>query len=62
MEVSKILIACAAIILILAIGVSLTSPKHHSPDPAPCELLRQQLDWDDPAYRLLCEDSGGGRR
>jgi len=62
MEISKILIVCVAIILILAIALGLLSPKRHSPDPAACAALRGQLDWDDPAYRLLCADSGGGRR
>ena len=61
-ENSRILIACAAVILILAVALSLMSPKRHSPDPAACEVLRPQRDWDDPAYRLLCADSGDGRR
>ena len=61
METSKTLIICAAIILALVAAFSLMSPKRHSPDPAACEVLRQQRDWDDPAYRLLCTETGGGQ-
>ena len=29
--------------------------------PFVCDALRARLDWDDPAYRLLCSETGGGR-
>ncbi len=61
MEISKILIVGTAIILAIAVALSLLSPKRHGPDPAACEVLRPQRGWDDPAYRLLCADGGGGR-
>ena len=61
MEISKILIAYAMIILFLAISLSLTSQKRHNPDPAACDGLRAHLDWDDPAWRLLCAETGGWR-
>lgn len=61
MEISKILIVCAAIILGIAVALSLLSPKQHHPDQDACEALRPQLDWDDPAYRLLCTQNGGRR-
>ena len=75
MEGSKLLIVCAAIILLIAISLSAISTKPHGPGtygretqdpaidrhPSVCDALRTQLDWDDPAYRLLCSETGGGR-
>jgi len=71
MEASKILIVSVAIILLITISLSLISTRRHgpvmngpginNPDPAVCNALRGQLDWDDPAYRLLCSETGGGR-
>lgn len=71
-EFPKILIICAMIIAAIAGCLSLISPKQHAPatdgvcaalraappgDDAPTPLMK----WDDPRYRLLCADSGGGR-
>lgn len=63
----KTLIICAMIILAIAGCLSLISPKQPAPPPEKvCAALRAAppdtaITWDNPRYRLLCADSGGGR-
>ena len=41
-------------------GPGIDGPGKYGRPPV-CDALRAQLDWDDPAYRLLCSETGGGR-
>ena len=70
-EFPKILIVAAMIIAAIAGCLSLISPKQHAPaTDGVCAALRAAppdapgdpfTGWDNPHYRLLCADSGGGR-
>ena len=70
-EYPKILIICAMVILAVAGCLSLMSPKQQAPATSEvCAALRAAPpdaagdpfnSWDNPHYRLLCADSGGGR-
>ena len=67
----KIVIICAIIVLAIAGCLSLMSPKQQTPvTDEVCAALRAAppdasgdpfSSWDNPHYRLLCADSGGGR-